>query len=256
MPYADNQGVRVYYEVEGEGPPLVLQHGLAGDLQGWRDLGYARGLGSDYRLVLVDARGHGASDKPHAPNAYRLRLMATNVVAALDDQGIDKAHYFGYSMGGYIGWGLAKYAPERLHSLIVSGFPMVHNPDPDVHGGSIPILRQGMKAAAAVFGPMFGAAWTPDYEARFLANDAEALVANRSVREHIDFGDVRERFGVPCLVIRGGDDPMDEGALESIEGMESASLVLLPGLDHVQACVSADQMLVHIRRFLAEVGEG
>jgi pimeloyl-ACP methyl ester carboxylesterase len=254
MPYAYNEGVRIYYEVEGEGPPLVVQHGLGGDIWDWRDLGYAKGLGSSYQIILVTARGHGASDKPHDPDAYRLERMAMDVVAVLDELGIERTHFLGYSMGGYIGWGLAKYGPERLSSLIASGFPMVHNPD--IHGQRIPILRQGMEAAAAVFGPMFGEAWTPEWEARFLANDAEALIANRQVREHIDFEDVREGLRVPCLVLRGAEDALDQGALESIEGMATLSHVELPGLDHVRALLSVDKMLPHIRRFLEEVGEG
>ncbi|MCH7787371.1 MAG: alpha/beta fold hydrolase, partial [Chloroflexi bacterium] len=63
MPYADNNGVKIHYEVEGEGPPLVLQHGFTRSLQGWRDNGYVTALKDDYKLIMVDSRGHGASDK-------------------------------------------------------------------------------------------------------------------------------------------------------------------------------------------------
>ena len=58
MPFANNQGVRIHYEVEGKGPPLVLQHGFSDSLQTWYELGYVDGLKSDYRLILLDARGH------------------------------------------------------------------------------------------------------------------------------------------------------------------------------------------------------
>jgi len=65
MPYANNQGIRIRYEVEGTGPPLVLQHGSFGSGADWRDFGYTSALSNDHQLILVDARGHGASDKPH-----------------------------------------------------------------------------------------------------------------------------------------------------------------------------------------------
>ena len=67
MTYANNQGVRIHYEVAGDGPPLVLQHGLGGTLEVNRIAGWGA-LQDDYRLVLVDARGHGASDKPTIPS--------------------------------------------------------------------------------------------------------------------------------------------------------------------------------------------
>jgi pimeloyl-ACP methyl ester carboxylesterase len=100
LPYADSNGVKIYYEVEGnaDGPPLVLQHGLTGYLESWRERGYTKVLGGDYRLILVDARGHGRSDKPHEPEAYVRELRAADVVAVLDDLGIEKTYYFGYSM--------------------------------------------------------------------------------------------------------------------------------------------------------------
>ena len=85
MPYADNNGVRIHYHVGGEGPPLVLHHGLAGDLETWRAFGYVDSLNTDYLLILMDARGHGASDKPHDPEAYAMEHRVGDVVTVLDD---------------------------------------------------------------------------------------------------------------------------------------------------------------------------
>ena len=104
MPFVNNQGIRIHYEVEGEGSPLVLQHGLTESLEMWRDTGYVDPLKKDTQLILIDARGHGASDKPHDPDAYRMRLLVSDVVRVLDDLGLEKAHYWGYSMGAMIGW--------------------------------------------------------------------------------------------------------------------------------------------------------
>lgn len=65
MPAAKSQGVRIHYQLEGEGPPVVLQHGFTDSLESWYELGYVDALKTDYKLILVDARGHGASEKPH-----------------------------------------------------------------------------------------------------------------------------------------------------------------------------------------------
>ena len=65
-----------------------------------------------FNAVLFDARGHGKSDKTHEPAAYELALMVGDMVAVLDALGIDQAHYWGYSMGGKIGLGLARHYPD------------------------------------------------------------------------------------------------------------------------------------------------
>ena len=65
MPYADNEGVRIYYEAEGSGLALVLQRGITQCVEDWFECGYVAALRPRYRLILVDARGHGLSDKPH-----------------------------------------------------------------------------------------------------------------------------------------------------------------------------------------------
>src|SRR5512143_3070684 len=109
-----NAGVRIHYEVEGSGPPLVLQHGFSQSLADWRVAGYVEALRDHHQLILVDARGHGGSDKPHDSAAYTTGHHAADIVAVLDALGLQRADYWGYSMGGWIGFGMAKHAPERL----------------------------------------------------------------------------------------------------------------------------------------------
>ena len=121
MPFANNEGICIHYEVEGEGPPLVLLHGTGWSLEIWRETGYVDALRDDYRLVLMDARGHGASDKPYRSESYGMHSMVSDITAVLDDLNVEKAHYWGYSMGGRIGWWAAKVAPGRFRSLIMGG---------------------------------------------------------------------------------------------------------------------------------------
>src|SRR5215470_19323943 len=116
MPYAVNQGVRIHYRVEGNGPPLVLQHGYTWSMAGWSRYGYLDALRAHHRLILVDSRGHGDSDKPHDPAAYELSLRVGDIVAVLDALDMPAASFWGYSMGGWYGFGLAKYAPERIRA--------------------------------------------------------------------------------------------------------------------------------------------
>ena len=107
MPYVNSHGVRIHYQTEGDGPPLVLQHGFTDSLDGWYEYGYVPALQHHYRLILLDARGHGGSEKPHESAAYEARLFVADILAVLDDLHIPKAHFWGYSMGGRIGFATA-----------------------------------------------------------------------------------------------------------------------------------------------------
>src|ERR1044072_8927424 len=119
MPFVINRGVRIHYETLGTGPALVMHHGTFGSGADWIDVGYVEAVKADHRVILPDARGHGQSDKPHEASAYELALRTTDVLAVLDELGIRKADYFGYSLGGWIGFDLAKRAPDRFRSFIL-----------------------------------------------------------------------------------------------------------------------------------------
>jgi pimeloyl-ACP methyl ester carboxylesterase len=67
-------------------------------LESWHDFGYVSALQDDYRLILLDAREHGDSDKPHSPEAYELKTRVADITVVLDDLGIAQAHFLGYSM--------------------------------------------------------------------------------------------------------------------------------------------------------------
>ena len=91
MPSITNHGVRIYYEVIGDGPVLVMHHGTSGSGADWLELGYVDALKADHRLILLDARGHGQSDKPHDPKAYDPALRASDVIAVLDELDVEIA---------------------------------------------------------------------------------------------------------------------------------------------------------------------
>ena len=123
---ADSQGVKIAYEIRGDGEPLALVHGLAYDRNGWGrfpDL-----LAQRFRVVLIDNRGVGESDAPEGP--YAVTQMAADVVAVLDDAGIERTNLFGVSLGGFIAQELALTYPERLAKLVLAstapGGPKAH----------------------------------------------------------------------------------------------------------------------------------
>lgn len=121
MPRVDNRGISIHYSVEGDGPPLVLLHGITDSSETWYERGYVAALKPKYRLVLIDARGHGKSDKPHETRSYTPEKLASDVIAVLDDLDLKTVAYWGYSRGGWTGFALARHALDRFASFVIGG---------------------------------------------------------------------------------------------------------------------------------------
>jgi pimeloyl-ACP methyl ester carboxylesterase len=82
----------------------------------------AQGLpAAEFRLIYVDHRGVGRSDKPHDAQAYAMPLRVADAVAVLDELGIGRAHFIGNSYGGRLGFGIGEHAPGRVLSLVIGG---------------------------------------------------------------------------------------------------------------------------------------
>jgi pimeloyl-ACP methyl ester carboxylesterase len=114
-----SRGFRIRYQVFGDGPALVLLHGLAMWGDRWRENGYIDVLQGQFQLIVPDHLGHGESDKPHDPAAYGPANLATDVLAVMDAEGVRQAHAWGFSMGVTVAEALAVMAPERVLSLIL-----------------------------------------------------------------------------------------------------------------------------------------
>ena len=120
-----SDGVRLHYELHGpeDGPPVVLVHGFASDYRlNWVGTRWQETLtGAGYRVVGLDCRGHGRSDKPHDSASYSLGIMAADAVHLLDELGFETARYIGYSMGARIGLQAVLDSPRRIQSAVLGG---------------------------------------------------------------------------------------------------------------------------------------
>jgi len=256
MPYADNAGVRIFYEVDGDGsgPPLLLHWGFVSSAEDWADIGYVAALRVRYQVVLLDARGQGRSDKPHEPAAYARRCRVGDVLAVLDAVGIERAHFWGYSLGGWVGFALGAAASDRLRSLVLGGaHPFDGNPRPT--GGDVWLdgLQQGMPALIREWEGAGLLPWmSPGQRERWLVADAEALAAAR--QQGLTEPDLPEEaiaaIATPALLYAGTRDEPD--AVErAARLMPNAAFIALVGLDHSQAIAHSDVMLPRVLGFLA-----
>jgi pimeloyl-ACP methyl ester carboxylesterase len=118
--YFDSAGARIRYVDEGRGEPVVLIHGFTGTIErSWINTGVLPDLAREYRVVALDLRGHGHSDKPHHAAAYE--ELGEDVIRLLDHLKIERAHAVGYSLGGIILARLLVAHPERFRSALLGG---------------------------------------------------------------------------------------------------------------------------------------
>jgi pimeloyl-ACP methyl ester carboxylesterase len=117
MPKINRDGVEIYYEVHGSGPPLILTHGYSSTSAMWQ--GQIEALSKGHRLVVWDMRGHGQSDYPSDPLAYSEALTVADMAALLDEIGADAAIVGGLSLGGYMSLAFYRAHPERVRALLI-----------------------------------------------------------------------------------------------------------------------------------------
>jgi aminoacrylate hydrolase len=116
MPFAEVTDGQLYYEIHGDGPPLVLITGLGGVADFWRP--HLAALARTNKVIIYDHRGTGQSTK--SPPPYTVDAMADDVIALMDVLNIDAAHIFGHSTGGAIGQILGARFPQRVLSLLLA----------------------------------------------------------------------------------------------------------------------------------------
>ncbi|NLE78285.1 MAG: alpha/beta fold hydrolase [Rhodococcus sp.] len=264
MEYAKNpvDGTAVAYETIGSGPPLVLLHGTALSRAIWRGFGYVRSLRDSHRLILVDLRGHGRSEKPHDPDAYAMDLVSGDVLAVLDRLGIPTASVLGYSFGGRVALSVAERAPDRVNALIVGGGssrPQAGAFDRLFFPGCVGVLEdRGMDAFLAEWSAVREWPIDPGTRAAFKANDSVALAAYMrrcDVEPGVPPQSLR-RLGVPTLLFVGsGDTERLRDTEELASAIPGAQLAVIDGFDHSTTIGATDEVLRVVEPFLTFAGQ-
>ncbi|MFC3072714.1 alpha/beta fold hydrolase [Shinella pollutisoli] len=247
-----HDGLELAYFDEGDpaGPPVLLIHGFASTASvNWVFPGWLKTLGeAGFRVIAIDNRGHGASDKPHDPAAYRVPLMAGDAVALLDHLGIPEAHVFGYSMGARIAAFTALLHPHRVRSVVFGGLGIgmvtgVGDWDPIADA----LLAPSLEAVTHERGRMFRAF------ADQTKSDRLALAACiRTSRDLLTAEDVA-RIDVPALIGVGTKDDIAGAPQPLAELMPHARALDIPGRDHMLAV--GDKVFKRaVLDFYAEIG--
>jgi len=263
LPYVNNQGIKIFYESEGQGPPLVLIHPLLFSGEIWRDGGYVSELKKNYRIILLDIRGHGRSDKPDDSNYYDFQTLAGDIVSVMNDLNIEKAHYWGYSMGAFIVFhGMARHYQSRIKSLILGGFSVlsdevIRQSLQDFLTFSQKALDEGMVAYQIALQSMQTKEeaarqfekYIEPLHPRPIFNICKNLVDTFSEKR---YAEILPKISLPALVYAGEADTYVNALKDTASKMPNCRFISFPGLDHGSALKRSDIVLPQVKKFLKE----
>jgi 3-oxoadipate enol-lactonase len=258
---AQVDGIRINYEVSGDGRAIVFAHSLGMDRTLWQ--AQERHFRDRYRVLTYDARGHGASDKP--PGPYSVERFGEDLYGVLRAAGIERAVLVGLSMGGMASQACAIAHPEVVEAIVLAD-TTCHYPGAQAEWESRARAAEEKELAALVdfqlqrwFAERTHAEQPQVIEHAkrvFLANDVAAYAASCRALGAMDLRDGVKGIRCPTLIVVGDEDfatppAMAEDLHQRIQGSE---VVVLPGVRHLSAVEAADTVNQHVDQFLARLG--
>jgi pimeloyl-ACP methyl ester carboxylesterase len=231
MPKLNRDGVNIYYEVHGSGPPLLLTHGYSSTSAMWQ--GQVAALSKQHKLILWDMRGHGQSDYPDDAAAYSEALTVGDMAALLDKAGAGSAIVGGLSLGGYMSLAFFRAHPERVRALLIidtgPGFKKdeardawnkrAHETGDRFERDGLEVLKSASRERSSVV----------HRDASGLARAARGMLTQR------DAGVIETlpRINVPSLVVVGADDTPFLAASDYMAAkIPGAKKVVIPAAGH------------------------
>ncbi len=250
MPLLDRDGVRIHYEVRGQGPVVLLSHGYSATAQMWR--GQLDALSRDHTLVTWDMRGHGQSDSPDDPAAYSAEATIDDMAAILDAVGAQQAVIGGLSLGGYMSLMFHAKYPQRVRALLILDTGPGFRKDEARNGWNEQAYRtaerfeqEGMARVRALKESNTGGTHR---SAQGLALAARGMLAQRDARVIESLPGIR----VPALIVVGADDtPFLQSAEVMAAKIPGAQKVVIPGAGHVANVDQPEAFNAAVLGFLA-----
>ena len=258
MPFVVRNGVRIHYELDGQGPAVFYLPGLGGGVEVARLADWLT-VFPDYRMIGIDPRGHGSSDQPREPSAHRVEEYRDDVLAVLDAEHVDRAVGWGISDGSVICAALADAYPDRVSAIVdLDGFDDRDLCEDPLRQGRLDFART---VRARGWGPLLrermasgGIAGEPVWLASFASGDTE--MAALELEEWTRWkGPVSllPRLTVPILRCLNGRREPDEIARIRGQTRGNVELHVIPGISHQQLCLEPAHTQATVRRFLHRV---
>jgi 3-oxoadipate enol-lactonase len=258
MSKMQSNNIHLYYEMHGEGQPLVFIHGLGSSTRDW-ELQVPE-FGKSYQVITFDLRGHGQSDKPEGP--YHVPMFATDLFGLLQTLGIGSAHIVGISLGGAVAFQFALDYPARVNTLtIVNSAPTLGDPEQarqEVERRVGIVQQLGMRAIGQnlsqnLFPKPEHAALRETFVERWTENNPRAYI--EATRSMLGWN-VTDKLGsihCPTLVIAADQDYSPVAVKEAyVKLMPKAQLVVIPDSRHATPIERPAEFNMALAQFLAE----
>jgi len=238
-----SEGVRIRYVDVGRGEPVVLVHGFSSSLDAnWGNLGIIEKLSKDFRVIALDCRGHGKSDKPHDAASYGINLIE-DVTRLLDHLSVRRAHIVGYSMGGAIAGKFITTHPVRVISAVFGGsaprLTWTAQSERDSEELAVSLESgQGMRPLILRLAPPnepkpSDEAIAAQSRATLGRNDALALAAVQRGNKHqvVTAAEVKA-LRMPLLAVVGSADPIKAGVDAFKQLKPELTVIVIDGATH------------------------
>ena len=242
MPIVKVNDIEMYYEIRGQGEPLLFILGMGMELSYFSENPDAE-VDQKYKVILFDNRGAGRTDKTDKP--YSIEMMAEDTVGLMDALGIKHAHIIGSSMGSRIAQVIAVKHPERVKSLVlhVAGahFPFSMY----LMTGVMLRIPDSRKKMLDDMGFLFQQKYPPT---------PESLIRQLNAVRNFDGRRSLKQIKAPTLIVNGTKDQLNPRKLteELARGIPGAKLILVDG-DHMFSVEKPDLLVKPMLKFLAEV---
>lgn len=251
--YAPVNGIKVYYEVYGEGKPLILLHGAFYTIEmNWGEL--IPELSKTRKIIAIEMQGHGHS--PFSDRPLSITTLASDVEKLMDYLEIDSADVAGYSMGGSVAYQFAVQSPERLRKLVIISSTYKTS-------GWLPVVNDAFKDFKPEFfdnSPLQTAydAVAPDTTKwrKFL----EQMFVFAKVPFNVGDSNI-SKITAPVMIISGDNDGTDKielmktyqllgGGVSDMEPMPKSHLAIVPSQGHVSLMMQTTTILNYLNSFL------
>jgi len=256
--------VRTHAELEGEGPPIVMIHGIGASTASWA--GLVPLLRDRFACLAYDLRGHGRSAV--APGRTELDDYVDDLTALFDERGLAGAHLAGHSLGGVIAQAFALRHPERTKSVILVSTAACRTPEE--REAILALARTVEREGAAFIMEHAMARWfTPEFQAAHpeaiarrkagvLATDPAAFAAAFRIYAESDLGDALHSIAAPTLILTGendvGSNPRIARAMA--ERIPDAEVEILPELRHAVLLEAPALVADRIAAFVTRIEAG
>ena len=253
MPRLNRDGVDLYYEVHGSGPPLILTHGYSSTSAMWQ--GQIAALSRHHKLVLWDMRGHGQSDYPADATAYSEALTVADIAALLDAVGAKQAIVGGLSLGGYMSLAFYRSHPERVRALLIidtgPGFKNDESREGWNKTSRATADRYETEGLALLERGSAERRTARHTSAKGLALAARGMLTQRDAGVITSLPDIR----VPSIVVVGSEDTPFLAASDYMAAkIPGAKLVTLPAAGHAANIDQPAAFNAAVLGFLEEAG--